>query len=219
MSHPRRPQPVKLVMSFIYADAEALNQILRLTCGQYGPIDFLSEPFPFDFTNYYEPEMGKPLERRIASFEDLIDPGDLAGIKHWTNQLEDRFRNDHRGRKVNIDPGYIGASKFILATGKDYSHRIYLGDGIYGDLTLRVQEGGFHPLPWTYPDYAGEPLRKVLNLLRKKYLWQLKNRRGGETSEASRILEKAEGPLQGEKGGTFGAAGISNLNIERGLDG
>lgn len=208
MSQPRRPQPVKLVMSFIYAEAEALKQVLRFTGGQYGPIDFLSEPFPFDFTRYYEPEMGKPLERRIASFENLIDPGDLPRIKHWTNQLEDQFRNDRQGRRVNIDPGYIGASKFILATGKDYSHRIYLGDGIYGDLTLRVREGGFHPLPWTYPDYAGEPLRKVLNLLRKKYLWQLKNPHRGENAEPSRISKKEEGASKGDTGGAFGAAGL-----------
>jgi hypothetical protein len=88
--------------------------------------------------------------------------------------MEARFPNERGGRKVNIDPGYLAASKFILATGKDYSHRIYLGKGIYGDLTLIVQKGAFTPLPWTYPDYASQPLIGLLNLLRQRYLWQLR---------------------------------------------
>jgi hypothetical protein len=91
--------------------------------------------------------------------------------------LEGRFVNRRRGRIVNIDPGYLHSAKFVLATGKDYSHRIYLRNGIYGDLTLMVQKGAFISLPWTYPDYASSPLIDLLTLLRKRYLWQLKNER------------------------------------------
>ncbi len=176
MSQPRSPQPVKLVMSLIFAEEEAFRQALTAASARYGGIDFLSEPFPFDCTGYYAPEMGRSLGRRIVSFEPFISPGDLARIKLWTNQLEGQYRNAEQGRKVNIDPGYIAASKFILGTGKDYSHRIYLGEGIYGDLTLIFQKGGYTPLSWTYPDYASPPLCSLLNLLRKRYLWQMKKR-------------------------------------------
>ena len=138
-------------------------------------MDFVSEPLPFDFTDYYEREMGKGLWRRMVSFGPLIGPEQLGAVKRWANTQEGQTLNEEKGRRVNIDPGYLAASKFILATGKDYTHRIYLGGGIYADLTLIFQKGSFSPLPWTYPDYASEPLLGILNLLRKHYLWQLKN--------------------------------------------
>jgi hypothetical protein len=162
-------------MSFLFGEepvgAAAIHEVDR----QYGPVDFLSESLPFDFTVYYEREMGQKLRRRLAGFGPLIAPEQLPGIKLWTNALELKFLNERQGRRVNIDPGYLAASKFILATGKDYSHRIYIGQGIYGDLTLWFQKGGFIPLPWTYPDYGSQPLIGLISLLRKRYLWQLKN--------------------------------------------
>ncbi len=175
MSIPRPPLPVNLVISLLFKEEEEMASVLAETERQYGPIDFLSEPLSFDFTAYYEPEMGRGLRRRVASFGTFIDPEDLVPIKLWTNGLEARYLKEDQGRKVNIDPGYLAASRFILATGKDYSHRIYLGKGIYGDLTLIFQKGSLAPLPWTYPDYASQPVIGLLNLLRKRYLWQLKN--------------------------------------------
>ncbi len=175
MSVPTPPKAVKLVMSFLFGEEQAGAAAIAEADRQYGPLDFLSESLPFDFTVYYEREMGSGLRRRMAGFSPLIAPEELPQIKLWTNALELQFLNEHQGRKVNIDPGYLAASKFILATGKDYSHRIYLGGGIYGDLTLWYQKGAFIPLPWTYPDYGSQPLIGLLSLLRKSYLWQLKN--------------------------------------------
>jgi len=166
---------VKLVMSFLYSQEKDLASAVSEADQEYGPVDFLSEPLPFDFTDYYSSEMGKDLWRRIISLRPLISPHRLVAVKLWANRLEARTLNDRRGRRVNIDPGYMAASKFILATGKDYSHRIYLGEGIYGDLTLIFKKGGFSPLPWTYPDYASQPLLGLLESIRKRYLWQLRN--------------------------------------------
>lgn len=175
MSSPRPPQKVKLVMSFIFQEGRDFAGALWPSEKRFGPVDFLSEPLPFDFTNYYELEMGRGLWRRMVSFNPLIQPDQLLSIKLWTNGLEKQFLNDQGGRRVNIDPGYLTAAKFVLATGKDYSHRVYLGEGIFGDLTLIFQKGAFGPLPWTYPDYASEPLLGLISLLRRRYLWQLKN--------------------------------------------
>jgi hypothetical protein len=169
-------------MSFIYSEEEALASALAETMERFGPIDFLSESTPFDFTEYYRAEMGGGLLRRIAGFAPLISPETLVAVKLSTNQLESCRLNESQGRKVNIDPGYIAAAKFVLATGKDYSHRLYLGEGIYGDLALIYRSGGYSPLPWTYPDYASEPLRNLLGFLRKRYLWQLKNDRRPPTA-------------------------------------
>lgn len=174
MSVPQAPQKVKLVMSFLYNQENDFQEAVQATGEKYGPVDLVSEPLAFDFTDYYEPEMGKNLQRRLVSFEPLICPDSIVAIKLWTNELEKRLVNEKGGRKVNIDPGYLAAAKFVLATGKDYSHRIYLGQGIYGDLTLIFKKGSFQPLSWTYPDYASAPLLDLINLLRRKYLWQLK---------------------------------------------
>ena len=180
MSLPRPPKPVKLVLGFIFREERDYPAALLEADAQYGPLDFMSEPLPFHFTDYYETEMGRGLWRRVASFEPLISPDQLPAVKLWTNALESRFLNEPGGRKVNIDPGYLTAAQFILATGKDYSHRLYLGDGIYGDLALIFQKGVFRPLPWTYPDYASQPLIGLLTILRKRYLWQLKKQRAAD---------------------------------------
>lgn len=175
---------VKLVMSFLYSQEKDFASAVSEVDQEYGPVDFLSEPLPFDFTDYYSSEMGKGLWRRIISLRPLTSPDRLVAVKLWTNRLEVRNLNEKGGRRVNIDPGYVAPSKFILATGKDYSHRIYLGEGIYGDLTLLFQKGGFSPLPWTYPDYASQPLLGLLESIRKRYLWQLKNK------EAQRSMDQ-----------------------------
>jgi hypothetical protein len=176
MSVPRPPQAVKLVMSFLCSQEKEFSSALSAANRQYGPVDFLSEPLPFTFTRYYEPEMGSGLWRRMAGFEPLIMPDQLVSVKLWANREEVRALNERGGRGVNIDPGILGPSNFILATGKDYSHRIYLGEGIYGDLTLIFQKGAFSPLPWTYPDYGSQPLLGILELLRKRYLRQMKKK-------------------------------------------
>jgi hypothetical protein len=187
MSHPRAPKPAKLVMSFLYREEEALAEVLAAADGNFGPLDFLSETLPFEFTSYYEAEMGKHLKRRLAAFRPLIFPPQLPEIKVWANGQENRHLDERGGRKINIDPGYLAPAKFILATGKDYSHRIYLGDGIYGDLTLMFQKGAFITLPWTYPDYGSSPLIDLITLIRKRLLWQMKNAgfqgRGGQGAE------------------------------------
>ena len=174
MSRPRPPQPVKLVMSFLCSQegdfASAFSEAER----RYGPVDLVSEPLPFRFTDYYEREMGEDLWRRVVGFEPLISPEQMVPLKLWANGVEARNLNEGGGRKVNLDPGYLAGAKFVLVTGKDYSHRLYLGEGIYGEVTLIFQQGGFAPLPWTYPDYGSQPILGILDSLRKRYLWQLK---------------------------------------------
>ena len=77
-------------------------------------------------------------------------------------------------RLANLDPGYVARERLVLATGKNFTHRIYLDQGIYGDLTLIFGRGNWQPLPWSFPDYAQGELPALLDLVRQKYLWQLK---------------------------------------------
>ena len=75
---------------------------------------------------------------------------------------------------MNIDPGYLAKAHLVLATGKGYSHRPYLREGIYADLTLIYRNKAFQLLPWTYPDDASGDMIAMLTRIREKYILQLK---------------------------------------------
>ncbi|HYA13881.1 MAG TPA: DUF4416 family protein [Syntrophales bacterium] len=173
MSKPRPAEAVKLFMSTIYADDDIVKNFLEILSKHYGDIDFISERLSFHYTDYYNGEMGSRLVRRIVLFDTLIRPEALPDIKMLTNGVEDSFTFNGK-RQVNIDPGYISLAHLILATGKGYTHRPYLRDGIYADLTLIYKEKSFHSLPWTYPDYAEEHAIEMFNRIRSKYIVQLK---------------------------------------------
>jgi len=176
MSCPSAAPPVNLVMSLIAADREKICHVLAILVERFGPTDYLSAYLPFSYTNYYEKEMGPALVRRFVSFDRHVPPETLPDIKNWTNDLEKRF-SEGESRQVNLDPGYIAPAHLILATGKGYTHRPYLRNGIYADLTMIYCDGSFQALPWTYPDYAASESVAMLNTIRKKYLWQLKKMR------------------------------------------
>lgn len=169
----RVPKPVKLVMSIIASDPILFAQVKKVLAGRFGEIDYMSDPLPFEHTDYYAQEMGERLTRCFCTFAPLIAREELVRIKHQTNEIEGLFAAGGK-RRVNIDPGYICAEHLILATTKGYTHRPYLGEGIYADLTLIYRDGGFRPLEWTYPDYASAGIRGIMEGIRGRYLDQLK---------------------------------------------
>jgi hypothetical protein len=160
-------------MSLITSNDFILHQVLEVLVRRYGEIDFKSDVLPFDLTNYYTKEMGEKLFRRLVAFHPLIPRESLVAIKRETNEIEETYSVEDR-RRINIDPGYISAEHLILATTKGYTHRPYLGAGIYADLTLIYERGEFRPLKWTYPDYASPKMRELLTHLRKRYVKELK---------------------------------------------
>ena len=173
MSLPKEPKPGKLVIGILMKDKALFEPLAEGLTSVYGSPDMISAWMSFGYTAYYESEMGAPLYRRLLTFETLIDQLELAAIKLATNRLEQAYSRNHR-RRVNIDPGYLLYERFVLASGKNFSHRIYIGQCIYADLTLIYRKGAFEPLPWTYPDYADQPLRSFLEQVRNKYAIDLK---------------------------------------------
>ena len=173
MNLPQPPKPAKLIAGFFLKDKALAADITQDLQERLGPVDMISAWLNFDFTTYYEKEMGVLLGRRLVVFKSLIEQTQLAAIKRMTNALEHKYQRQGR-RRVNIDPGYLLAERFVLATGKNFTHRIYIGQGIYADLTLIYQKGAFHTLPWTYPDYADRRLIDFLTLVRNKYMLDLK---------------------------------------------
>ena len=168
MSLPQAPQPAKLIIGLIMKDRALFEPLSVELVNDFGSVDLVSSWMPFDYTTYYQPEMGSPLHRRLLTFKKLIDQDNLPEIKLTTNRLEHSFSCNGK-RRVNIDPGYLLYERFVLASGKNFSHRIYIGSGIYADLTLIYQRGKFEKLPWTYPDYADAPMMSFLRQVRQKY--------------------------------------------------
>lgn len=178
MGKPKSSQPVKLIVGMFSNQTELFTEIKKFLEEKFGPVDYESQILSFDNTNYYEKEMGKDLKRIFYSFEKLINPENLAEIKIFTNQIEEKFtgveRGEHLKRKINIDPGYLTLSKLVLASTKDYSHRIYLQEGIYAETTLKFEKGSFTPYEYTYPDYRTPEYINIFNQIRQIYLNQKK---------------------------------------------
>ncbi len=173
MSIPQEAKKVKLISSLFSAQEELIESVIQQMEGYFGPVDWVSERLLFDRTRYYAKEMGWPLYRQFISFAKLISPDSIVDIKLVTNRIEREHLSERR-RRINIDPGYITLERLVLATGKNYIHRIYLRKGLYADLTLIFHAGTFKPLRWTYPDYADEKVIGYFNMVRRGYLQRLR---------------------------------------------
>jgi hypothetical protein len=174
MADPNPFMPVKLVCGIISSAPDAAAEAERRLVALYGAVDLRSPVFAFDMTYYYEAEMGPGLERRFLSFAELIRPEALAGIKLRTNALEQEIRRDSDSalRVVNLDPGYVTAAALVMATAKDFAHRIPLREGIYAHLEFLFSKTGIKFLDWTYPDLRVEGYREFFRDVRTRYLEQ-----------------------------------------------
>ncbi|MDR1195374.1 MAG: DUF4416 family protein [Endomicrobium sp.] len=164
---------VKLFCGIISADEEMIGKAFAELKKRLGEIDIVSGIVDFDFTSYYNAEMGNTLKRFWISFEKLVFADELADIKVFTNSIEDEFAVDGK-RLINIDPGYLNPANVILASTKDFSHRIYLAKGIYAEVTLIYKKEDFIKLPWSYPDYLSPAAKKFLLEARTKLMRSLK---------------------------------------------
>lgn len=175
MAEPKTFPRVKLICGIISSEERFFKKAEEHLVRLYGPLDLSSPFFPFNFTDYYEKQMGKDLKRQFISFMSLISPQTLSEIKIRTNTLEKEIREEMKQnrRAVNIDPGYLTASALIMATAKDFAHRIPLQDGIYAHLELLFGKDVVRTLDWTYPDFKTEQYQKFFLDVRRIYLSQV----------------------------------------------
>ena len=156
MGKVREVSPAALIAGITYSGKNVLEQALKLLEDKFGPIALQSEEFDFDMTDYYSSEMGEDLKKIFYCFRNPVELESLPDIKLTTNEMELRLAEgnaENPRRRVNIDPGYVTLSKLVLVTTKDYSHRIFIGKGIYAETTLRFINRSFVPIETTYPDY------------------------------------------------------------------
>ncbi len=146
-------QRVKLFSGFIYKDEDIYRAEKKRLEEIFSPVDLESDVFNFDFTTYYNEEMGVPLFRRFVSFKELIEPVRLPDIKLMTNGIEVETVCNGK-RTVNLDPGYLSAANVIIATTKNHYHRVPLQKGIYAHIEYLIKKKNtLTPLEWTYPDF------------------------------------------------------------------
>jgi len=173
----KNPNPVKLIIGVLAADQNCLNAAQKTVASKFSNIDLASDVWPFTQTDYYKNEIGPNILRQFLSLEKLIDPAKLAKIKLATNKLEQNLARSLKlslPRPVNLDPGLIEPSKLVLATTKNYSHRIYIGNKMFAEVTLIYEKGVWRHFDYTYPDYREARYHDFFTKVRTRLLEQLK---------------------------------------------
>ncbi|MBP1688851.1 MAG: hypothetical protein H6Q33_4994 [Deltaproteobacteria bacterium] len=171
MGTAKPPAPVKLIAGLLAASDGLLDAARRALGDQFGTMDATSEVSAWTHSAYYRDEMGDAIRRQFVTFARLVAPDELVGLKQLSNRLEQAWCTA-AGRQVNIDPGYLATDKLVLASTKDAAHRIYLGNGIYAEVTLHFCNGSFQPYAHSYRDYAAPEAIAFFNRARAQYLVQ-----------------------------------------------
>ncbi len=143
----------------MYSDESVFEHAQKMLESEFGTVEKISAPYDFIFTDYYEKEMGRGLEKRFIVFKKTIDRRVLADMKIFTNSLEKELSVEGK-RQINIDPGYLTRANLVLATTKEVPHRIYLKDGIFAEVALLFKRGWCNHLDWTYPDFKMQKTRE-----------------------------------------------------------
>jgi hypothetical protein len=162
------PKPVKIFLGMISREPELFTECTRLFAQEFGPVDLLSSVIPWDQSAYYQEEMGTGLLRMFIFFGPPADPELLAAVKHHAIRVEASFSEPAAAavrRRINLDPGYLTEAKVVLATTKDFPHRIYIGRSIYAESTLHYDKHkrSYQPVEHTYPDFRTEYCLKLFN--------------------------------------------------------
>jgi hypothetical protein len=169
----QRPLPVKPFLAALFQPGVDLEKVLDPLKAEFGQIDRSYGPVPFGFSDYYADEMGNGLLKSYYIFATLIDREALPAKKNFTNSIEAQNRILEK-RSINLDPGYLARDKLVLATTKDFYHRLYLSDGIYGEVTLHFRKGEFRHFSWTYPDYKDPAFLEFLTKARAGYMHEIR---------------------------------------------
>jgi hypothetical protein len=173
----KKPEQVKLIVGILGCNQQAVNAAAEMIKAEFGDCDLESPIWPFNHTEYYAQETGKEILKKFVTVEKLVTPGKLAAIKHRTNKMEKALAKSIKcglSRPVNIDPGYIEPSKLVLASTKNFSHRIYIGKKIWAEVTLIYNKGRWESFSYTFPDHKEERYHGFFSQTREKLIQQLR---------------------------------------------
>jgi len=176
----KSPDRVKLIIGILAADKRCLDAATKAVGEKFGDFDFVSNVWAFTQTDYYREQTGTNILRQFVSIERAISPGRLAKMKHKTNKIEQILAEEldvELPRPVNLDPGIISPANLVLATTKNFAHRIYIGKKMFAEVTLIYENRAWKTLEYTYPDYRQQCYFEFFDKVRNRLLEQLKSRR------------------------------------------
>ncbi|MDG5814215.1 DUF4416 family protein [Chitinispirillales bacterium ANBcel5] len=176
MASVHQPDPVKYFVAVLYKQSTLFTRALEEIEKRWGEIDYQGDDHHFDVTDYYESEMGEPLQRRLVSLKELRNPKDIVEVKLQCNQIEFSLCIEGK-RGVNLDAGYLDHNKTLLASAKEAGQKVYLDKGIYADLAGRYRGGRYRSFEWSFPDFRDGRYDNELLAIRATYLVQLKEYR------------------------------------------
>jgi hypothetical protein len=170
------PAPVKLFIGMLSNDTSLFDKMQAVLEEIYGPVDIESPVWPWEHTSYYAKEMGEGLKRKFIFFKEHIGMLDVRDAKLRTVDIEKQYLNENGGRSINLDPGYLDLARIVLVSTKDFSHKIYVGRGIYAEVTLTFDRlsNSYRVMPFTFPDFRDERYHGVFKEARKLYKLQIK---------------------------------------------
>ena len=174
MSFPRKPLSALPFMGIIISQDIDYAKLIKELEADFGEILFERPLIPLDWTEYYTSEMGEKLFRSWIFFKELIDPSEIVAIKHRSRVIEDKYSVGNN-RRVNLDPGYVNAARVVLSTFKDFSHRVYMFDGVYAEVTMQFRGTDFRAEEWTFSDYIDEKNLPYFHKARKLYMELLRS--------------------------------------------
>lgn len=184
MATARTHLPVLRFAAIFSHEPRVIDEACEMAACHWGPLLACTADLAFDQTRYYRQTMGERLVKRLVGFQQLVDPADLVQSKIQANAWESVIQTEHQPpprRMVNIDPGYLSEAKVVLATMKDRDHRLYLGQGVFGEVTLYYQlPGRWEGSRWTYPDYRQEAYHRFFDECRDYLRARLPTRNAGD---------------------------------------
>jgi hypothetical protein len=170
MGQPLPHPPVLLLLAAFSRHEAAFDWTRQRAIEAWGPIAMESPAFSFTETNYYKATMGPDLRKVFFAFQGGMDPASLADIKLATNRWEEEYAEmtvHSEPRPLNLDPGYITLAKLVLASTKDFAHRIYLSRGIFAEITLQYRHQRWAHHEYTFPDYRREDYQQFFSDCRR----------------------------------------------------
>jgi hypothetical protein len=166
MGTPSPPERALLFVGTLYQDEQYLSIAKKKLIDFFGEMIMESPSLEWNYSHYYRDELGWPIKRTFLFFKNIMNPETLADMKLITNDIEHQLSSNGR-RTINIDPGYVTLSKVVLASTKNYSHRIYVGKGIYAEVTLVYRDGRYNSHVFTYKDYASNTYTELFAQARR----------------------------------------------------
>lgn len=171
MARVQTPPPGRLIVSVIYNSIDGLADCLKLHEKQFGRVQFETIEIECSANRYHE-EMGQQLSRRFFSFEKMVDRESLPDIKATCHKIERQLGDqvdDYTFRTVNVDPGILTPTNLIMSSHREQGHRVYLGKGVFAEVTLIWARGRFTQLPWTNADFCDEEAIRLFTDCRQTF--------------------------------------------------